>query len=81
MINEEELIHFRGEFINYMKKKHGTIEGRAETLNTLSIHIKKNILQEHMDLGAKEVPENLNELVAEKFLEEFNIILEKIRKG
>lgn len=78
ILTDEELIHIRGEFINYMKKKNDTPEGRRETLETLTTHIKKNILQEHIDKGTMEVPENIVELVKEQFIKETNIVLKAL---
>ena len=81
MITNEELTIIREEFISYMKKRHDGIEGRRMTLETLAIHIKRNILQDHIDRGVKELPENLNELIIDRYTKEFEAVINKIREG
>ena len=78
MFREEELIHIRGEFINAIKRKNGSVKGRLETLDTLVIHIKKNILEELIKSGTSEIPANINHLVSNQFIKECTIALDKI---
>lgn len=71
----QDIENLRKAFIKTMKAKHDTVEGRADTLDTLSVQIKRNILTEIKDLGSTEIPQDLTKQIVDRFRNEFEAVI------
>lgn len=76
-MNEEM---FKQAFVYTMKQRFSDKQNRVEFLKTMTVHIRKNILEEIQARGEFEIPENINEMVINRFYEEVQEVLDSMKR-